>query len=218
MADKRQTKQRSFQHHAAAQAQIVTLQKEDDLESFAIKRGEPEQNQSPPKAGMRDSISICTFEQRFAPAIMRADPAAPINLVKEPVHDHEQNDDGEKSGRGLQIERRHVVAERINNAHCDEPGDQGGDECDARADRNRTPMRLFRAGHARGDRGQNENALQSLAKNQNPDVEKRNRRTRIRLHRVRCAVRRHSLPNDHSDNEKRGYDNADAKSRLHLIP
>ena len=167
---------------------------------------------------MCDSISVCTFEQRFAPAIVRADPAAPINLVKEPVHNHEQNDNGEKSGRGLQVERRHIVAQRINNSDRYEPRDQGSDECDAGTGRNRTPMRLFRAGHARGDRGQNENALQSFAKNQDPNVEKRDRRARVWLHRVGRAVRRHSLPENHSDNNERGHDNADAQSRLHLMP
>src|SRR4029453_5626490 len=101
--------ERAFQHNAAAQAQIVALQKQHDLESFTIKRGESEQDQSPPEMPLGNFDCLRTLEQRFTPAIVRANPAAPINLVEEPVHDHEQNDYREQSGCGLQIERRHVV-------------------------------------------------------------------------------------------------------------
>ena len=125
------TEQRAFEDNAATQAQIVALQKQDDLESFAIKRSEPEQDQSPPETSLRNFDCVRTFEQGFTAAIVGANPAAPINLVEEPVHDHEQDDDRKQSGCGLQIERRHVVAERAHDAHGDEPGDQAGAKCEA---------------------------------------------------------------------------------------
>ena len=45
---KNQSEQCTFQHHAATQAKMIALQKEDDLEPLAIKRRESEQDQSPP--------------------------------------------------------------------------------------------------------------------------------------------------------------------------
>jgi hypothetical protein len=132
--------------------------------------------------------------------------------MEEPIHDHEQHDHGEKSGRGLQIERAHVVAERTDNSHRDEPCDQCRDECDPRADCDRLPVRAFRAGHTRGDRRQHQNAFEAFAKNENADVEKRHRWTRVRLRRIRGAVCGHALPHDHRDDRNRGGENADPKN------
>src|SRR5881227_1753102 len=122
---------------------MIALQKKNDLESFPIQRGESEQDQSTPKAPLRDLGAARVFELCFSPAIMSSNPAAPINLVKEPVHDHQQNDDSQESGRGLEIERRHVVAERTDDAHCDKPGDQAGDKSEACAERDRLAMHAF---------------------------------------------------------------------------
>jgi hypothetical protein len=88
--------------------------------------------------------------------------------------------------------------------HGDEPGDQAGDECDTRADSNRPAMRAFRTGHARGDGRENENAFESLAKNQNADVEECDSRARVGLRRIGRAVRSESLPDNHRhDNDRR---------------
>ena len=75
-------------------------------------------------------------------------------------------------------------------------------------------MRAFRAGHAGSDRGQHQNAFESFAKNENANVEKRDRRTRVGLSRIRRAVRRDSLPHDHRhDRDRCGEDN-DPKNDL----
>src|SRR5882724_64233 len=87
------------QNNAAPKSQIVTLQKQNDFKSFAIKRSESEQAQSPEQRLFSDFVAVA--EKRFAAAIVRSDPAAPVNFVEEPVHDHEQHHDGEKSGRSL---------------------------------------------------------------------------------------------------------------------
>ena len=48
-AGENDAKQRALEDNAATQAEIVALQKKDDLEPFAIKRGESKQDQSPPE-------------------------------------------------------------------------------------------------------------------------------------------------------------------------
>src|SRR3954470_7848094 len=51
-AGKEKPQERALQNNAAAETQIVTLEKKHHLEAFAIKRGEPEQDQSPPETGV----------------------------------------------------------------------------------------------------------------------------------------------------------------------
>src|ERR1700681_4429013 len=46
---KGQTEKCTLQHHPAAEAQIVTLEEEHNLESLSIQGGESEKNESPPK-------------------------------------------------------------------------------------------------------------------------------------------------------------------------
>ena len=70
-------------------------------------------------------------------------------------------------------------------------------------------MRLFRSGHARGDRRQHQNAFESFAKNEDADIEKRNRRARVRLRWIRRAVRGDSLPDQHGYDEYCGRTNRD---------
>ena len=147
---------------------------------------------------------------------MSSNPAAPINLVKEPVHDHQQNDDSQESGRGLEIERRHIVAERADDAHRDKPGDQAGDKSEACAERDRLAMHAFGPRHTRGDGSEDENAFQSLSEDENADIEERDCRARVRARRIRRTVCRDPLPNQHRGHKKRGNDNADAQSRLHF--
>ena len=132
--------------------------------------------------------------------------------MEEPVHDHQQHHDGEKSGRRLQIERPHVVAQRIDNSDRDEPSDQGCAKCDAGAHCHRLSMSALRAGHARGDRRQHEYAFKAFAKNENADIEKGDRRARVRLSRIRRAVRSDSLPHHHPDNHDRGGENANPEN------
>ena len=73
-------------------------------------------------------------------------------------------------------------------------------------------MRALCAGHAGGNRGEYQNAFQSFAKNENADVEKRNRRARVRLGRIRRAMRGHALPDHHRHDRNRGDENPDSKN------
>src|SRR5207302_10458990 len=99
----------ALQNNSAAETEMIALQKQNHFESFAIKRSESEQNQSREQRSLRDAMTV--FNQRFAAAIVRTDPAAPINFVEKPIHDHEQHHDREQSSRGLQVERAHVVTQ-----------------------------------------------------------------------------------------------------------
>ena len=110
-------------------------------------------------------------EKRFAAAIVRPDPAAPINLVEEPVHDHEQHDDREQSGGGLQIQRGDVVGERAHDADCDHPGDKCRDEGERGSPGDRPPVGPRGADHAGGDRREDENAFEPFAEDEHADVE-----------------------------------------------
>ena len=123
-----------------------------------------------------------------------SNPAAPINFVEEPVHDDEQHDHGQQSGRRLKIERRDVIAQRTDDADRDEPRNQCCAETDSCADRHRPPMRLFRSRHARRDRRQNENAFQSFAENQHADIEERDRRAGVGPQWIGRPLFRHALP------------------------
>jgi hypothetical protein len=59
---KHHPQQCSFQHHSAAQFQMIALQKQDDFESFPIERSESEQNQSKPEALLRNLSAARIFE------------------------------------------------------------------------------------------------------------------------------------------------------------
>ena len=99
------------------------MQEKHDLESFAIKRGESEQDQSPLQTRPRNFRGGAIGEQRFSASIMGTNPAAPINFVEEPVHDHEQNDYGEKAGGRLQVERGNTFGHLPHDSDRDAPRD-----------------------------------------------------------------------------------------------
>ena len=138
---------------------------------------------------------------------MRANPAAPINLVEKPVHDHEQDHDCEEPGGGLQVERGDVVDERVHDADGNHPGDQGRDEGEPRAPGNRAAAGAAGARHARGDRGDDENAFEAFAENEHRDVECGNGRAGIGGGRIGRATDGDSLPDHHRDDSERGEKN-----------
>jgi hypothetical protein len=98
------------------------LEEKNDFEAFAVEGSKPKQNQTPEK-GLSRAFAIRTGEQRFSTAVMRSNPPTPINLVKKPVHNHKQNNDGEKPGRCLQVERWNAFRELSDDSDCDEPRD-----------------------------------------------------------------------------------------------
>src|SRR5437660_1309856 len=55
-------------------------------------------------------------EKGFPAPIVGADPTAPINLMEKPVHDHEQYNDGDQAGGGLEIKRGDTIHKRADDA------------------------------------------------------------------------------------------------------
>src|SRR5881296_1891457 len=131
---------------------MITLEEKDHFESLAIEGSESEQNQSPAQT----RIAGCGVKQRFAPAIMGPNPAAPVNFVEEPIHDHKQN----------------VLAQLLHDSDRDEPGHKGGEESDRRSRHYRFAIIAPRTSHAGGDGSENENAFESLAEYENTDIER----------------------------------------------
>jgi hypothetical protein len=80
------------------------LEKQNDFEAFPIKGSKSKQNQTPEKRFSR-ALATRIGKQHVFTAVMRSNPSTPINPVKKPVHNHKQNDDCEKPGRSLQVER-----------------------------------------------------------------------------------------------------------------
>ena len=100
--------------------------------------------------------------------------------------------------------------------HCDEPRDQTGDKRKSRAERDWPAMGAFSACHASGDRCQNQNTFQSLAKDENSNVQKRHSRAGVGSRRIGRPVCGNSLPHKHRHHAKCSYNDADAQSRLHF--
>src|SRR5438094_9176678 len=179
---------------------MITLEEKDHFKSLAIKRSEAEENQSPAET----RIVRRGVEQRFAPAIMRANPAAPVNLVEEPIHDHKQHNHGEQSGRGLQMQGRNVLAQLLHDSDSDEPGHKGGEESDRRSRHYRFAIIAPRTSHAGGDGSENENAFESLAEYENTDIERGASGGSVRLQRIGRTVGSDPLPDENRDDKECG--------------
>src|SRR5438132_10862040 len=147
---------------------MVTLEKKHHFKSFTIEGSEAEENQSPAET----RIAGRGVEQRFAPTIMDTNPAAPVNFVEEPIHDHKQDDHCEQSGRGLQMQGRNVLAQLLHDPDSNEPRREGGEERDRCARHDRFAIIAARAGHAGGDGSEDENAFESLAENEDAYIER----------------------------------------------
>jgi hypothetical protein len=135
---------------------------------------------------------------------MGANPATPIDFVKEPVHDDQQDYHGQKPGRGLEVEGGNIIAEGSDNSCRDDPSDQGRDEGDASPDCDWSSVGTFRADHAGGDCGQDKDALEAFPKDEDPDIEKRDRAVGVWTHWIRLALFGHALPNQDRDDCGRG--------------
>src|SRR2546423_13244114 len=102
---------------------------------------------------------------------MGSNPAAPIDFVKEPVHDHKQHDHREESGRCLQMQSGNILAQLLHDSDGDKPSHKGGEESDRGTRHHRFAIVSPRAGHTGSDGSENENAFEPLAENENTDSE-----------------------------------------------
>src|SRR5438105_5224549 len=141
---------------------------------------------------------------------MGANPAAPINFVEEPVHDHEQDDHREQSGRRLQMQGGNVLAQLLHESDSYEPGHKSGEECDRRAGHHRFAIASSRTGHAGGDGSEDKNAFESFAEKEEPNIEGRDGGGGMRLQRIGWTVGGDPLPDKNRDHEKRSEQQTDA--------
>jgi hypothetical protein len=94
------------------------LQEQDDLEPLAVDAGEAEQREAEKEVA---PVARPDLHQEAPPtAVVARDPPGPVDAVEEPVHDDEQDDDREHTGRGLDVEAR--TAEGAERSDDDEPG------------------------------------------------------------------------------------------------
>ena len=128
-AGKRESDRHARQHRSVSELQPIALQKEDDLESLAIERRESEQREAQPESAA-DALCISACLVRLCIEIQ----PRPVHLVEKPVHHHEQHDDGEQPGRGLDVERGDVLREAVDDGDSEAPGDEGGNEREQRAE------------------------------------------------------------------------------------
>jgi hypothetical protein len=138
---------------------IATPSEEDDLEALAIHRGEAEQCKT-----QQCALGARAADEAPARAVVRGDPAGPVDLVEEPVHHDEQDGDGEQSRRSLNVEAG--AAEGADRDDREEPRCHGRGECDAGAGGDRSSQRAVRPDEARRQCGEYEHRLEAFAKNE----------------------------------------------------
>src|SRR6185312_5988044 len=111
----------------------------------------------------------------LAPRV-HADPPGPIDLVEEPVHHDDEHDDREQARRGLNLERRNVVGEAVDEPHDAEPGGERSRAAEHGAESDWPAIGLRRTVHRRGDRRNDEDRLEPLAEHEHRDVDDARRR------------------------------------------
>jgi hypothetical protein len=92
--DKRMLRRTPHTNDCTAQLESVALEEQHDFESLPKERRETQQCHSPHHPEFAALLSFIL--QQFSLAlVMNRNPAGPINSVKEPVHDQEENEDCE---------------------------------------------------------------------------------------------------------------------------
>lgn len=203
-ADEDKADGRAAEGDRAAELEIVSLQEENDLEAFAVEGEEAEEGETAPEGGAGDAgvVAISLAQEMLLLAGVHHDPAAPIDLVKEPVHDDEQHENGQQAGGGLEIERGDAVAEAGEDADGDEPGDGGGDEAEAYARHDGAAVALVLADHTGHDGGEDEHTLEALAEDEDRDIEHGGVAAGALRGGVGRAASGHALPNEEGGDEK----------------
>ncbi len=126
--------------------------------------------------------------------------------MEEPIHHHQKDDDGKEAGGRLEIECRDALIELVDDPHRDEPGDEGGNEADAGAAEHRELVPAEGADHVRGQRGQDQDAFQPLAENQDGDIEDGDGGRGARLGGIGRAAGRDPLPDQDRRHQQGGQD------------
>ena len=119
-ADRRRAREAdrdALEHGRGPGLQLQALQEQHDLEALAVDAREAERDEP-------GDDRAAALEHLAALAVVAADPLRPVDVVDEPVHDHEQDRDRDEAGDRLQprAERRRGVEQRLH----EEPGRRRG--------------------------------------------------------------------------------------------
>jgi len=131
------------------------------------------------------------------------DPTCPVDAVKEPVHDDEQDDDRQKPGGGLQGEA--ALADGVGDRDRDEPSDHAGADGKSGAHRQRLAVAAVGTAHAGRQDRQHEDRLQPLTQDEDPAVKDDGKPAQVsgRIGRVRgTGPGVDDLPDEQTDDEK----------------
>jgi len=91
--------------------------------------------------------------------------------VEEPVHHHEKDDDRQEAGRRLHLQRGQTLGQRIDDADCTEPGDEGGAKGEAEARGDWLLVGAPATHHVGRQGGDHEDALQPFPEDQHGNIE-----------------------------------------------
>jgi hypothetical protein len=108
---------RSLEDREGTDLEPEALQEEHYLEAFPVDGRESEERK-PEEGGASHPAGV--FEYPLSPAVVEPDPTCPVDLVEEPVHYHQEYQDGQKPGRRLHVEGRSLYGG--NYSHHYEPG------------------------------------------------------------------------------------------------
>ena len=183
-----------LRHDAGARLEPHVLEEQDDLEPLAVDDREPEEREPPrrPRA-----LAPGLGEEPLAALVVHRDPPGPVDLVKEPVHDHQQHDDGQQARRRLDVEGRRVHG--VDEGDDDEPRRHARHERAGGPPRDRPAVDPVRAHHARRHRREHEDRLQPLPEDDEPRVHDDGPGAQVGRERVGVAGRGDPLPHQRAE-------------------
>src|SRR5579883_2331971 len=181
--------QRTLQDDGRSRLEAEVLQEEYDLEALTVDGGETEENQTGQGAA---GFLTLRLENLPAAAIVVRDPASPVDLMEEPVHDDEKNNDREQTGGSLDIKLGRI--DRGDQSDDDKPGHQGSEEGQTRAETDRAPETGIPPNETGRDRRENENRLKPFPEHENASIYNNRRRAEVRGRGIRDAVGGERLP------------------------
>jgi hypothetical protein len=121
--------------------------------------------------------------------------------MEEPIHHNEEDHDGKKAGRCLDVGFRSGIRDQIENADEDKPSHQCGAQTHACSCCDGLPIHLLSADQSGNDGGKDEDAFKTFTIHQHGGVNRSGGRRYALSGRIRTASGRDGLPNQHGDKQ-----------------
>ena len=137
--------------------------------------------------------------------------------MEKPVHHHEQDNDSEQPGGGLHVQRGEIFRKIADDPDSNKPGDQGSKKCARRANHHGSALMAIFTDHARDDGRQYQDGFEPFAKNQHPDVQDSGAMAGVWGDRVRIAMGRQTLPNQHGSHQQGRSEEKDSNCSAHEL-